>query len=85
MREDVLNRFIENFGLIFLIFALLFLYGYIVMHICKWIYYLRYGAGALPGTKAEDFLLHALGITVISLIAYYFYTLVPGQYTDGSW
>ena len=54
------------------------------MHICKWIYYLRYGAGAQP-VKAEDFLLHGTGIAVISLIAYYFYTLVPGQYTDGSW
>ena len=54
------------------------------MHICKWIYYLRYGSGALP-VKAEDFLLHGIGIAVISFIAYYFYTLVPGQYTDGSW
>ena len=44
------------------------------MHICKWIYYLRYGAGALP-VKAEDFLIHGTGIAVISLIAYYFYTL----------
>ena len=81
---DRLDRFIENFGLIFLFFALYFLYTYLLMHICKWIYYLRYGSGALP-VKAEDFLLHGIGIAVISFIAYYFYTLVPGQYTDGSW